>query len=290
MAALAAQTLPAEDWELVVVDNASRPALLPEDLAPIPVPLRIVREEQQGIAYARFAGIAAARHELIAFVDDDNVLDPDYLAHAAMFLTANTHVGAVGGCITPEFETVPEPWAREHAGLLAVRDLGPETVVSSWSEGSDSYPWCAPYGAGVVIRATCARAYRDYACGSGDFDVGRVGVKTLGACEDAEMLLRGVLKAGLQVAYCPAMRLLHLIPSRRVEFAYLRRLAYESGVVWGKFCVRHGFAKRIPPWTVPLRQARAFLRLKAWTLAGRLAWSVEAGRFAGRGAPRSVLD
>lgn len=286
VAALAAQTFPAADWELVVVDNASQPAVIPEELGPMPalVPVRIVREERLGTAHARFTAIAAARHEIIASVDDDNVLDPGYLAAAAAFLASHPEVGAVGGRIEPEYEAPAPPWALAQAGLLALRDLGPEPVISVWRPGSPDFPWCSPYGAGVVAHAACLRRYRDHALGGAAFDGGRVGLQSLGGCEDAEMMLKGVLEAGLQVAYSPALRLLHLIPARRLQFTYLYRLARESGVAWARFCVRNGFAKPIPRWTVPLRQARAFFRFRAWTKIGRLAWAVEAGRFAGRAA------
>lgn len=284
VAALAAQTLPASDWELVVVDNASHPAVLAGELGPSPAPVRVVREERLGTTYARFAGIAAARHEIIACVDDDNLLAPGYLAEAVAFLSAHPEVGALGGRIEPEFETPAPPWALAHASLLALRDLGPDPVVSDWRPGAPDFPWCSPYGAGVVARAACLRRYRDHSLGSGAFHVGRVGLQSLGACEDAEMMLRGVLEAGLQVAYSPSLRLLHLIPSRRLEFSYLHRLARETGVAWGEFCIRNGFAKPIPRWTVPLRQARAFFRSRAWTRTGRLSWAVESGRFSGRAA------
>src|ERR1700722_2249773 len=77
--ALRAQTLPAQEWELLLVDNASTEPLAGRfDLSWHPN-ARHVREEKTGLTPARLRGIAEANGELLVFVDDDNVLRSDYL-------------------------------------------------------------------------------------------------------------------------------------------------------------------------------------------------------------------
>src|SRR5580692_10629321 len=77
--ALKAQTLPAKDWELLLVDNASKEPLAGRfDLSWHPN-ARHVREEKTGLTHARLHGIAEAKGNLLVFVDDDNVLRADYL-------------------------------------------------------------------------------------------------------------------------------------------------------------------------------------------------------------------
>lgn len=289
LAALWVQTFPIPDWELVVVDNASVSALTADVLDASPVAARLVREERLGIAFARFAGIDAARNEITVFVDDDNLLAPNYLASASAFLKAHPEVGALGGLIEPEFESMAPAWVLAHVDLLAVRDLGRQTIISDWNQGKRrEFPWCSPYGAGLVSRTDCLRRYREYAESGNPISIGRVGLKKLAGSEDAEMILKGVLAAGLQVAYVPTLRVQHVIPAHRLKFAYLRRLAYETGVSWGEFCTRHCFMTTIPRWTVPLRQARAFVRLHAWSKSGFLSWATTAGRFAGRATRRHL--
>ena len=77
--ALKAQSLPKDQWELLVVDNASDAPLAGRfDLSWHPN-ARHVREEKVGLTHARLHGIAASQADLLVFVDDDNVLRPDYL-------------------------------------------------------------------------------------------------------------------------------------------------------------------------------------------------------------------
>src|ERR1700746_4111324 len=80
--ALRNQTLPKERWELLLVDNASTDSLATAwDLSWHRLG-RHIRERELGIARARLRGIKATQTELIVFVDDDNVLAPDYLSEA----------------------------------------------------------------------------------------------------------------------------------------------------------------------------------------------------------------
>ena len=66
------------DLEVVVVDDGSRDAT-GEIAAAFPEPVRLVRQENGGVASARNRGIAESRGELIAFCDADDVLLPRHL-------------------------------------------------------------------------------------------------------------------------------------------------------------------------------------------------------------------
>src|ERR1022692_4717847 len=77
--ALKAQTLPKEQWELLLIDNASKEPLADTwDLSWHPQ-ARHIREEALGLTRARLCGISQSKGELLVFVDDDNVLSADYL-------------------------------------------------------------------------------------------------------------------------------------------------------------------------------------------------------------------
>jgi glycosyltransferase involved in cell wall biosynthesis len=82
-----AQTLP--DWELIVVDDGS------PDLPELPADRRIRRlrnEQSQGPAAARNRGMGVALGKFIAFLDDDDLWEPDRLRHA---LEAHDHADVV---------------------------------------------------------------------------------------------------------------------------------------------------------------------------------------------------
>lgn len=277
--ALAAQTLPADCWEVIVVDNASTPPLRAEELHPLRA--RLLAEPMLGSRYARQTGIDAAAGEFLVFADDDNVLDSDYLREAVEFLETHPEAGAVGGVLEPEFEVPPAGWVLQHVGLLAIRDLGDQTRISAPGDPPD-YPWFAPYGAGMAIRAECARRFRAAGRDNAALSIGRIGTRSLGGCEDAEIIFHGVLRGGLQVAYHPRLKLIHCIPRRRLAFAYLAQLAYETGISWGEFCTRHSFEPPIPAWSRLPRQAVQFFRARAWTRAGWITWRSYCGRMTGR--------
>jgi O-antigen biosynthesis protein len=94
--------------ELVVVDNA--PATdatrricneLADDARVPPRDVRYVLEPDPGLSRARNAGIAHARHELIAFVDDDERVDPWWLTELVREFDADPGVGCVSGIVLP---------------------------------------------------------------------------------------------------------------------------------------------------------------------------------------------
>src|SRR5207247_815678 len=77
--ALKTQTLPLLDWELLVIDNASREKLSDTwDLSWHPN-ARHFRENELGLTPAHLRGIKEARGNTLVFVDDDNLLAPNFL-------------------------------------------------------------------------------------------------------------------------------------------------------------------------------------------------------------------
>lgn len=284
---LAAQTLPSVDFEVIVVDNASdTPPDAVLQQCPHLANARIVREPRLGLTFARLAGIAHARADLLAFVDDDNVLAADYLEQAARIFGESSELGAAGGRIIASFATEPPPWAREFFSLLAIRDLGAARLISAHAPGQPvrEYPAFSPVGAGMVIRKTCAAEYvrlaheHDHRLA---FDR-KGGSLSSGGDND---LVFTVLESGWRVGYFPELQLTHLIPTGRLEPAYLARLAHDLARTWVLVLAEHG----IRPWppisqrTLPLRKARAWLRHQAWRGPPNFVrWRSACGSFEGR--------
>src|SRR5206468_488463 len=184
--------------------------------------VKIIREEHLGLTPARIRGIAESEGECIVFVDDDNVLDPEYLKHVEAICRCNPKLGAIGGKSLPEFEVEPEPWLKEFFGCLALRDLGEETKVYSHEQVSvegelqaKQYPSVAPIGAGMAVRREAIQAYVKRVClNPAGLKLDRTG-KNLSSGGDNDMVLT-ILEAGWEVGYFPQLALTHLIPANRL--------------------------------------------------------------------------
>jgi glycosyltransferase involved in cell wall biosynthesis len=224
--ALRAQTLPVEQWELIIVDNASELPLAEEwDLSWHPL-ARHIREDELGLTPARLRGIAEARGELLVFVDDDNVLDPDYLQTALEIDQEFPFLGAWGGNIRGEFEAEPEEWVRSLT-IYLVREVSKPV----WSNNPND-PGAGPYGAGLCVRRSVATAYAERLLfNPARRQLDRTGSK-LSSCGDSDLILTSC-DMGQGFGSFPQLRLTHLIPENRLQAEYLIRLkqGIEASVI-----------------------------------------------------------
>ena len=80
LAALARQTMAADDFEIVVVDDGSpEPTTPPAANAPAGPSVRVIRQKNAGPSAARNRGVQEARGELVALTDDDCLPTPSWL-------------------------------------------------------------------------------------------------------------------------------------------------------------------------------------------------------------------
>lgn len=276
---LKAQTLPTSQWETLLVDNAS---VIPVETKALDH-LRVVREPQLGLTAARRRGFAEARGEFAVLVDDDNVLAPDYLATVLALFAAHPRVGALGGKSEPDFAIAPPPWTEEFHPLLALRDLGPEPLLSTGlrdaATGRNEYPSFAPIGAGMALRRSSWTAWLQSAAATSDR---RGDELTSGGDNDIVLC---IMRAGWEVGYFPTLSLRHLIPASRLEEGYLARLNRGIQKSWMQVLTLH----EANPWP-SLSPAGARLRmLKAWfthrpwsSPSAQVRWQGACGHFEGR--------
>jgi hypothetical protein len=219
LAALASQTLDQAKWELLIVDNRSEPAIAGRfDLSWRP-DVRILREEQLGLTPARLRGIREARGELLVFVDDDNVLDSDYLEQALRISRERPWLGSWSGQCLPGFESEPEEWTRRYWGNLAIREFE-DDVWSNLPRLADTMP-C---GAGLCVRRAVAA---EYLCvhdkGLRGVQLDRTGTSLMSGGDND--LAACACDIGLGVGLVSALKLVHLMPAERLTLDYLTRLA-----------------------------------------------------------------
>jgi glycosyltransferase involved in cell wall biosynthesis len=223
LAALQSQTgLEAIATEIILVDNASSDGtaeLARETWTHSTIPLRIVREERAGVTFARRAGYAVARYDLLCSVDDDNFLAPDYLSRGFHFLAQHPEAGACGGCGEPLLEGEAPPWFADIADAFA---LGPQGETEGALSGGRDFV----YGAGMFLRRAALDELKQ-----ADFPAllsGRQGA-ALTAGEDTELCL-GLQLLGWRIVQSRALVFHHYLPGSRLQVEYVRRLYYGFGV------------------------------------------------------------
>ena len=216
--ALKSQTLPMELWELLLIDNASDELLSPEINLTWHPQARHIREEQLGLTPARLRGIQEAVAETLVFVDDDNVLDSDYLEVALRISKDWPTIGAWGGQSLPEFEETPPEWTKPYWGYLAIREFERD-IWSNLLRQCET----VPCGAGLCVRKLVARKYADLVHKQPKRAVmGRKGAILL-SCEDSDLALTAC-DLGLGTGQFTSLKLTHLIPGCRLQEDYLLRL------------------------------------------------------------------
>lgn len=261
LSALQIQSLSKDQWELLVIDNASEPPLATKvDLAWHPQ-ARQLSEPNLGKLNAWLLGMREARADILLFVDDDNVLAADYLEQALMIGEQWPHVGAWGGSVVPEYEVPLPDWVGDQVWRLTVFEVK-EPV---WSNLRDTFA-TYPVGAGMCIRRAVADRYLEW-CHSNQNSraLDRSG-KGLGGYGDMD-LCQCAIDIGLGTGRSPKLSLTHLIPKGRLTLDYfvrhaegdaasylvyraLRGLPYRElarhswfkGLVWQLHCIK----RRVP--------------------------------------------
>lgn len=214
--AVSRQLVPRDvEWQVLVVDNNctdETPEVLERHVRSRRLPLRTVVEPRQGLTPARVRGVKETRGEWVAFVDDDCLLEEDWVEAAASFAAEHAGCGAFGGQVIPQWEMAPPPYVLSRRYAYACKYHG---------ETPHRRPWLA--GAGLVVRrealAECGWLDRQYLAD-------RTGGQLVSG-GDMEITLR--VGAMSELWYNPACRLRHVIPARRMSRPYVRRITRGLG-------------------------------------------------------------
>lgn len=184
--------LPDDGQEILVVDNRPETDRTLELVRQFEPRVRYVREDWPGEGAARNCGLREARHEIVAFIDDDAIPDPDWL-RALVRNFEDPQVLAVTGLVMPlELETP----AQEEFERLSPHARGFSREVFS----ADTH--YALHVAPVGVSANLAMR-RDVLELLGGFDEA-LGVGTPARCgTDHELFVR-ILISGYTIVYDPA--------------------------------------------------------------------------------------
>ena len=198
--------------DILCVDNNPKPRVaLPQGLASR---ARIVHQPTPGLSRARNAAVRDTTGDAVAFLDDDAVAMPGWIA-ALVKAFERTGAWCVGGRVLPEWPVGREGEldSRLHY-LLSLLDLGDEAQTLRGP--------VFPCGTNMAIR----RAAFDR-IGAFHTRLGRTPGSLLSG-EETE-LFRRARKAGGTIAYAPDAAVRHMIPASRLDAAYLKNRAWWEG-------------------------------------------------------------
>jgi GT2 family glycosyltransferase len=198
-------------YEIVVVDNGSTEptrAVVAEIAVSSVVAVSYVREEAEGIPQARNRGVREARGIWVAFFDDDQVAEPNWLKEL-LSAASVTKAKLVGGSIQLQLST---------GGTLVLGPLCRSLL------GEHAYDGTARVYQGKRIPSSGNMLIaREVFNSIGPFDTSMV----MGGCDTD--FVRRARASGIVVSISPAAIVHHVIPSFRVTSSYLRWTSMRKG-------------------------------------------------------------
>ena len=243
---LVAQSYPASQFEVIVVDNGSKPPL--DDIVAAYPNGRIYHETQPGSYIARNTGIIHAQGEIIVFTDSDCLPMSDWLTAGVAAITADPQIGLVAGRIDVFAQDPHNPTLAEQYEV--VRGFPIQEYIERWHFGAT---------ANIFTR-------RDVLTKVGDFDA------TLKSGGDSEWCKR-VHAAGYQTVYSDTAIIRH--PARQTVGAIWRKARRVAGGLHDidsrqnppSAYLRYGFWRDVIP---PIKKTAALLQQEGYTLGQRL--------------------
>lgn len=210
------------DYEIVLVNNNSTDGTESECQRFAKdhpeVAMRYCVEKQQGLSYARNRGIMESQGEVLVYVDDDAVVNREYLQTYADFFNRNKEAVAAGGPITPRYDGCEEPsWMSHYTRQLVTGELNLGTREREFPKGA------FPGGGNAAYRKSVFNEV-----GLFNVELGRKGSSLIGAEE--KDLFDKMTSRGMKFYYLPNAILYHLIPPKKLTQDYFDRLTYGIGV------------------------------------------------------------
>jgi glycosyltransferase involved in cell wall biosynthesis len=213
---LLSQRAATEDFEIIVVDNASSDgtAALATSMGSR---IHYLHEPRLGLSVARNTGLHAARASIIAYIDDDAIAHPDWASSLiAAFASVGPEVSAIGGKVSPIWEAPRPSWLDDElVVLLSMLDYG---------ELAKPLPRQTHIvGANMAFRTEALRSI-----GGFPEALGRRGANLLSR---EEAYVRDRLDdRGDQCVYWPAAAVDHHAAAERLTAGWFRRRLFWQGI------------------------------------------------------------
>jgi glucosyl-dolichyl phosphate glucuronosyltransferase len=201
--------------EIVIVVDYN-PSLVQRIHTQMPDVVAIENKEPRGLSGARNTGIAIAKGDVIAFLDDDATAEQDWLEHLVRGY-ADPRVCGVGGAIEAAWAGRRPSWLpAEFDWVVGCTYLGMPTHAG---------PIRNLIGANMSFRREVFETIGGFRNG-----MGRLGARPLG-CEETEFCIRARQRWPQKtLLYEPQARVRHRVPARRARWAYFCARCYAEGL------------------------------------------------------------
>ncbi|MDP2662888.1 MAG: glycosyltransferase family 2 protein [Dehalococcoidia bacterium] len=213
-------------YEIIVVDNVPRSdatAELVRTMIGGSAPrVHYVREDEPGLSAARNRGLSESKGAVVAFTDDDVVVDGHWLTHLVAGFRRADGVACVTGNILPaELETPAQSWLEQFGGFSKgftrrVFDRSDRSVPGR----------VYPYSAGIFGSGANAAFRTSILRGMGGFDPA-LGAGTLARGGEDLAAFFTTISRGYRLVYEPAAIIYH---HDRRDYAGLRDQIHGYGV------------------------------------------------------------
>ena len=172
-----------------------------------------------GLSGARNECIDLVNTELIHFIDDDAMVDFDFVKNTIDCFLRHDNLAIMGGKVIPSWGGVKRPnWLCDDAlGYLSMLDFGDSEMWYSENEGM----WLV--GANICFRRTCLVKY-----GKFSNKLGRKGwSKSLLGSEEMQLIYKMGNKE--KILYNPTSVVNHVVPENRMNQAwFIKRVAWQA--------------------------------------------------------------
>ena len=256
-------------WECVVVNNnstddtAERVTTFAKEHSDINI--RLVEELQQGLSYARNRGITESKGQFLAFIDDDETINEEFVsAYIDIFRNHGAFVGS--GALKVCYDSARPKWMSYYTEKMIANplNLGNEIITITRT--------ITPTGGNMAFNREVFNLY-----GFFDTNLGRRGGELFGGEEND--LFDRIRDLGERVFYTPHAIAYHHIADHKLTPEYFDKLSYGVGVSKRLRAEKRGVekelyrdeaAKRRYTWLLAILYTLAFQPQKAkWLIRMR---------------------
>lgn len=233
---LTKQTLPASEFEVLVIDNGSTDdtkAVVSHFRYELPC-VKYFQELRPGLHSGRHRGLAEAGGNILVFADDDIQALPTWL-EGIQESFQNDDVGLVGGKNIPNYESVPPAWMEK---LWVTTPDGKYITYFSLLDFGDAPKVVHPYfvfGCNFSIR-------KDLLFEIKGFHPDGMPQSMLKYRGDGESHVAITLHdMGFKTMYNPKASVKHWVPASRMKMNYIKKRAFAEGITQSYIDTRKKF-------------------------------------------------